>query len=90
MNMNELELYEKLRDFFPSRPKLMIHLSPGALWKYEVNGGTLDDPQPALTFWLEKVSDDEILMHELDPGKRPDRTHDPKRKSGPTQHAVRL
>ncbi|NMC08666.1 MAG: hypothetical protein GYA24_25880 [Candidatus Lokiarchaeota archaeon] len=70
--MDAPALLARLREFFPSTPDLMRHISPGSCWHYIVYASSLDDQAPVLEFYLRKRDDGSIDMFTNPPAEKPD------------------
>ena len=70
--MDSDQLYQKLFDFFPRHPDLMIHLNAGARWQYQVFEGPLDDENIKLEYSLVKENDGKIQMKRGKSPEKPD------------------
>lgn len=68
--MDSDQLYQKLFDFFPQHPDLMMHLNVGARWQYQIFDGPLDDENIKLEYFLVKENNDII---EMERGKSPEK-----------------
>ena len=70
--MDKDQLYQQLIDFFPQHPDLMMHLTAGARWQYQIFEGPLDVEKIKLEYFLVKKDDGTIEMMKGSSPEKPD------------------